>query len=166
MSAEEKVRDEIAARRIIADVKSAAGRRVFTLGYQGRDLKEILQTVQHHGIEQVVDVRENASSKKPGFAAAELKQALARIGVAYSHLPELGCTSASRHALWRGESRDAFLDDYRRRLAERPQALADLVRRSRSARTLLLCLERDPSRCHRAVLVERLQAEGIFTQDL
>jgi uncharacterized protein (DUF488 family) len=161
-----RVRDETAARAILADVTSPAGNRVFTLGYQGRDLEEVLQTVQRQGVEQVIDVRENASSKKPGFAGADLREALARIGVVYVHLPELGCRSGSRHALWRGASRESFFDDYRHRLAERPHALEDLVVRIRSARTLLLCLERDPSRCHRAVLVERLHAEGILTQDL
>ena len=50
---------------------------------------------------------------------------------------------------------------YRARLEGRPEMTADLVRRTRSRRTLLLCLERDPQRCHRAVLAERLHAEGI-----
>jgi uncharacterized protein (DUF488 family) len=100
MRREIRVRDGTTAQRAPVEAKSAAVSRVFTLGHQGRDVKEVLQTVQRHGIEQVIDVRENASSKKPGFAAAELKQALAGIGVAYSHLPELGCTSVSRRALW------------------------------------------------------------------
>jgi uncharacterized protein (DUF488 family) len=166
MSEEMRARNEAATRAILADAKPVAGSWVFTLGYQGRDLNEVLQIVQRHRIEQVLDVRENAASQKPGFTAAELKPALDRIGVAYSHLPELGCTSDSRHALWRGEAREAFLEVYRRRLAERPQAFADLVHRIRSARSLLLCLERDPSRCHRTVLVERLHEEGIYAQDL
>lgn len=139
---------------------------MFTLGYQGRDLGEVFQALQRHDIEQLLDVRENASSKKPGFSAAELKEALAKVGIAYAHLPELGCRSGSRHALWRGEAKESFLEEYRRRLAERPEAFTDLIQRVRSARTLLLCLERDPSRCHRAVLAERLRAEGVFVRDL
>jgi uncharacterized protein (DUF488 family) len=150
----------------ISGARTPAGVQVFTLGYQGRDLKEVLQIVQRHAIKQVIDVRENASSKKPGFAAEELRQALAGIEVTYSHLPDLGCTSVSRHALWRGESMESFLDDYRRQLAERPEAFAGLVHRIRSASTLLLCLERDTSRCHRAVLVEKLRAQGISALDL
>jgi uncharacterized protein (DUF488 family) len=166
MSLKVRVRDKAAGNAIVADAKSEAATRVFTLGYQGRDLAEVLRAVQLHGIEQVLDVRENASSKKPGFAAADLKEALATIGVAYAHLPELGCRSESRHALWRGGPRPSFLEDYRRLLAERPQAFADLVRRIRLARSLVLCLERDPSQCHRGVLGERLRAEGILAEDL
>jgi uncharacterized protein (DUF488 family) len=166
MRAQGMVQRETPAPSIVADTKATAESPVFTLGYQGRDVEEVLETVRRYGIEQVLDVRENGSSKKPGFAAADLKDALARAGIAYVHLPELGCRSESRHALWRGESKEPFLEDYRRRLAERPQAFADFVFRIRSARSLLLCLERDPSRCHRAVLVERLQAAGFRTQDL
>lgn len=147
-------------------ITSVSSATVFTLGYQGRSPEEVLRTVRLHSVEQVLDVRERASSKKPGFGAAELRAALAGIGVAYVHIPEVGCTGESRHALWRGGPKDSFLDDYRRRLASRPEAFADLVHRVRSARTLLLCLERDVSRCHRAVLAERLSAEGILVQNL
>lgn len=166
MSREVSASDRTASRTSVGDEGSSGGIGVFTLGYQGRDLKEVLQAVQRCGIEQLLDVRENASSKKSGFAAAELEEALAKIGVAYVHLPELGCRSGARHALWRGGAKKAFLEDYRRRLAERPRAFADLVHRVRSARSMVLCLERDPSRCHRAVLVERLRAEGISSQEL
>lgn len=166
MSAEAGSRGKTASPTVGPDAGPVTLAEVFTLGYQSRDLEQVLQTVQSHGIEQVLDVREHAASKKPGFSAAELKEALAGIGVVYVHLPELGCRRGSRHALWRGEPAEAFLEEYRQRLAERPQALADLVRRIRSARSLLLCLERDPARCHRAVLEERVRAEGIRTQDL
>lgn len=151
---------------IVAERGSGGGEQVFTLGYQGRDLNEVLQTVTQYAIEQVLDVRERASSRKAGFAAAELAQSLAGIGVAYVHLSELGCATGSRHSLWRGGSKERFLEEYRRRLSERPESFAELLRRIRTGRTLLLCLERDPTRCHRAVLAERLRAEGIVVQDL
>ena len=146
--------------------RSAAGIQVFTLGYEGRTLSEVLQIVRAQGIEQLLDVRETASSRKAGFSSADLQEALARTGVTYVHLPNLGCERESRHALWRGGDTDPFLEGYRQRLAQRPQDFHDLLRRVRSARTLLLCLERDPSRCHRAVLGERLRAEGLTVRDL
>jgi uncharacterized protein (DUF488 family) len=145
---------------------SEEGPRLFTLGYEGRDLGEVLEIVRRHAIEEVLDVRENASSKKVGFAEADLREALAGIGVAYAHLSELGCARESRHALWRSGEAGLFREEYRRRLEGRPEAFDDLVRRARSARTLVLCLERDPARCHRAVLMERLRAEGVESRDL
>lgn len=139
---------------------------VVALGYQGRSLSEFIGLVRTFGIEQVLDVRERAVSRKPGFSAPDLTEALARVGAVYVHLPELGCTGRSRRALWHGGSPTSFLEDYRRQLEGRPDALADLLRRVRSARCLLLCQERDPARCHRAALLERLRTEGIAVQDL
>jgi uncharacterized protein (DUF488 family) len=145
---------------------STGGVRVYAWGYQGRNIEDLVRLVRYHGIQQLLDVRENASSKKAGFSAEELAKELSRIGVAYIHLSELGCRRESRRALWRGEARESFLEDYRRELAVRPHAFADLVRRIQGTRTLLLCLEKDSSRCHRAVLVERLRAEGILAEEL
>lgn len=141
------------------------GTKVFAFGYQGRDLDQLLRVVQDSRVELVVDIREHATSRKPGFAAQELKESLSAIGVAYVHLPQLGCPSESRHALWRQGDAETFFESYRRRLAEHPGAFPDLLRRLRSGRSLLLCLEKDPLRCHRAVLVERLRAEGVATEE-
>lgn len=138
----------------------------FTLGYQGRSLEEVLEVVVHQRIELVVDVRENARSRRPGFSGDELRRALETVGVAYAHLPELGCEAASRHALWSGGPTGTFLERYRVRLAARPLAFADLVGRVRDRRSLILCLERDPYRCHRSLLGERLESEGIPTRHL
>lgn len=150
-----------------ADGRDTERTRLFTLGYEGRSLGEVLELVRSHAIDQVLDVRENPSSKKPGFSEAELREALGRIGVSYVPLPELGCASPSRHAFWKGNPPEAFFTEYRRRLAERPHAFPDLLQRVASKRSLLLCLERDPARCHRAVLVARLREEGVVpVQDL
>ncbi len=148
------------------DSTVTAGVRALTLGYQGRSLLEFLEIIQQNKVTQVIDIRQNAQSRKPGFSELELKVTLAQIGVAYVHFPELGCEPESRHALWRGDSTEDFLNDYRRKLAERPGALADLIHWARKSRSLLLCLERDPARCHRKVLGEHLRANGFFVQDL
>lgn len=158
--------DRRTERRLRSDRAEGAGIPLFTLGYQGRSLREVLGILSDHAIEQVVDVRENASSRKPGFAEADLARALATAGVAYVHLPELGCAPASRHALWSGRPESSFFEEYRRRLAERPNAFPDLVNRIDAKRTVLLCLEHEPLRCHRAVLSERLRGEGFLVQDL
>ena len=140
--------------------------RVFTLGYQGRSLHGVLEVVQQYGIAQVLDVRENARSRKPGFSGPELEAAFAPVGIAYVHLPVLGCERESRHALWKGAPTADFMDRYRRKVTENLDTLTELARRVRNARSVLLCLERDPSRCHRAVLGERLRAEGFLVQHL
>lgn len=149
-----------------SETEAAAPTQVYTIGYQGRTLLDVLRVIKVHSIQQVLDVRETAVSRKPGFTSTELKQALETINVAYVHLPELGCSAEVRRALWRGAPSGPVLEDYRRGLTARPQALWDLVHRTGSARSLLLCMERDPSRCHRAVLAERLRRDGLAVEDL
>ncbi len=143
-----------------------SGAKVFSLGYQGRDLEEVLRTTRTHGIRQVIDIRENAASRKPGFSSRELEASLDRIGVAYVHLPELGCSGASRHSYWKGGSPEEFREDYRRLLSGRPGWLSRLLVRIGSAPTLLLCLEREAEKCHRVVLEEELLKRGIRVTDL
>ena len=45
-------------------------------------------------------------------------------------------------------------------------ALDALAEMAEAAPTCLLCFERDPERCHRRVLAERLEARGFTTVDL
>lgn len=162
MSAPRRNRREDGSARVQPDTEV----RVCTLGYEGRSLPEVLEIIRAQKIEEVLDVREHASSRKVGFDSMTLEKEFARIGVHYAHLSQLGCERASRHALWRGGATGTFLDTYRSRLAERPRDFEDLVERVRSTRALLLCLERDAVRCHRAVLAERLREEGFSVQDL
>jgi len=150
----------------VPDKGSAAGFSALTLGYQGRTLEEVLEIIRAERVQEVLDVRERAASKKPGFSGPELMRTLAVMGVEYVHLASLGCTYAARHALWRSKVTEPFFEEYRRHLETRAEAVQDLVNRVRNSRCLLLCLERDPSRCHRSVLAEKLRAEGISIQDL
>jgi len=145
---------------------ASVGVSAFTLGYQGRPLQEFLEIIQRNHVTRVIDVRQNPRSRKPGFSSEPLKMALAHIGVAYMHLPELGCERESRQALWRGAPTEGFLKDYRRKLADHSGALAELIHWAGKSRSLLLCLERDPARCHRAVLGEQLRLNGFLVQDL
>ncbi len=139
---------------------------VFSLGYEGRDVEEVLHTIQRHGIRRVIDVRENPRSRKVGFSAEALGTTLDRIGVEYVRLPELGCSGAARRSRWGGGSREAFLEEYRRRLPGRPDSMTRLVGQLGPGPSLLLCLERDPSNCHRSVLEEGLLEWGIRVTDL
>ncbi len=152
--------------RTESPASSSQPKEVFALGYQGRDLEEVLGVVRLRRIEQVLDVRENAFSRKPGFSSTELREALGRIGIAYVHLPQLGCRSEERHALWRGGASERFLAEYAQLVAERPPVMADLIHRVGSARSLLLCLEREPTQCHRAVLLRLLREAGFVVEEL
>ena len=146
--------------------KPDQGSHVLTIGYEDRDLAEILEIVHHRGVKLVLDIREAASSRKAGFNGRELNASFASLGVKYAHLPQLGCSRDERKALWRGGEREHVAEKYRQRLAERSKSVEGLVEQVRAARTLLICLERNPQRCHRSVLGEKLRMLGLQVEDL
>jgi uncharacterized protein (DUF488 family) len=63
---------------------------VFTIGYEGRSLQDILRLLKSHHIQVLLDVGENAVSRKPGFGCGPLARAVEAEGIRYLHEPLLG----------------------------------------------------------------------------
>lgn len=133
-------------------------------GYEGRTWESIASALGAQGIRCVVDVRARPFSRRPGFSAGQLARGLAVLGVEYVSIPELGCTPDHRRELRKGGG--AHGAAYRERLAQNVAALQQLVALARSRRVLTLCMERRPQQCHRAVLAERLAADGFHVVEL
>ncbi|MDH4146836.1 MAG: DUF488 domain-containing protein [Acidimicrobiia bacterium] len=146
--------------------------RLYTLGYQGRDLDGVVALLREHGVGTLVDVRLNASSRAPGFSKRRLEAGLAAAGIGYRHRPELGNPRDNRAAFRRGDA--AAHDRFRARLAE-PEAagaLDELAELAASADlaggVALLCFEADPIECHRRHVAAALAARspGLVVVDL
>ena len=128
--------------------------RIFTIGYEATTMGEFLAALQTAGVKRVIDVRALPLSRRPGFSKSPLRAALAEAGIDYVHLKALGTPADGRAAARAGRQ-----DDLERIYAgqlELPEAIAqgaqmlDLAREKPSA---LLCYERDPAGCHRALLL-------------
>jgi uncharacterized protein (DUF488 family) len=133
--------------------------RIFTIGYEGATVAELLRALTAAGVERLIDVRALPLSRRPGFSKTPLKAALQEAGIDYVHLRALGTPADGRAAARAGRH-----DDLRRIYAgqlELPEAVAqgammlELVAEKRSA---LLCFERDPAHCHRSLLLAALAA--------
>src|SRR6266480_5216625 len=57
------------------------GGMVFSIGYEGRTLQELLKLLEVYRVDLVVDVRENPISRKPGFNRRQLSAALQSAGI-------------------------------------------------------------------------------------
>lgn len=132
----------------------------YFVGYERRSFGSLVSLLRENRVTQVVDVRENASSRRAGFSADELRESLLREGIGYRHLPELGCREADRRALRHGGSREGFYAAYRTRLAGEEDAFRELVTLVEGDATAILCTEREARDCHRFVLAERLASLG------
>ncbi len=133
---------------------------ILTIGYEGAGLDDVLAALAEAGVRTLIDVREAPVSRKPGFSKEALRRAMEEAGIAYVHLPALGTPKAGRDAARAGRRRE-FEDIFARRLAT-PEAAAALAAAALIARdegpACLLCFERQPERCHRAIVAARLAA--------
>lgn len=133
---------------------------VYTIGHSNHPLEKFLELVRAHDIDEVADVRSHPVSRfAPQFGAKRLSEALTEAGIGYSFLgQELGARSNDPSCIVAGRV------DYER-LARAPRFAQGLERVAASAeqrRVALLCAERDPFDCHRAILVCReLLARGV-----
>src|ERR671938_577840 len=69
--------------------------RIYSVGYEGLTVAGLIERLQQNRIEEVVDVRANPYSRRPGFSRKRLAESLAAAGIAYRHEPLLG--NAFRH---------------------------------------------------------------------
>lgn len=139
---------------------------IYTIGYEGVTVEEFIAALKRAGVEQVIDVRALPLSRRPGFSKTPLRNALAEAGIAYVHLKALGTPKEGREAARRRDR--ATLDRiYANQLAlPEAQVQAAQMRELAAERpSALLCYERDPSCCHRTLLLEA-EGEGAEVIDL
>jgi uncharacterized protein (DUF488 family) len=133
-------------------------REVATIGYQTATVATFLEALTGHRVELLVDVRAVASSRRPGFAKSALAANLHGASIEYLHLRGLGTPAAGRVAARAG--RHAEMQAIFQEHLETPdaraelEALAEIVRSGR--RVCLLCLEADPTHCHRSLVATAL----------
>jgi uncharacterized protein (DUF488 family) len=128
--------------------------RIFTIGYEGATQPELIKTLKAAGVKRVIDVRAVPLSRKPGFSKNILANGLAEAGIDYVHLKALGTPPQGREAARKGRHQDlqriyaAQLD-----LPEAIVAAEQMRELATDKPSALLCFERDPSGCHRSLLL-------------
>jgi len=129
--------------------------KIFTIGYEGATVAEFISALQNAGVERVIDVRALPNSRRPGFSKTPLRNALAEAGIDYVHLRALGTPAEGRAA-----ARAGRIEDLQRIYAgqlELPEAMAagaQMVELAKEKPSALLCYEREPSGCHRSLLLQ------------
>lgn len=125
-----------------------------TVGYGGRTVPQFVEALQCAGVSTLVDVRLLPLSRRRGFSKTALSAALGQAGIVYLHLRELGNPKENRAA---ARSVTECLAMYRSFMEPRwDDALAPLLKVVREAPTsvALMCMEPDPTECHRTVVAE------------
>jgi uncharacterized protein (DUF488 family) len=128
--------------------------KIFTIGYEGTTVLELVGALQKAGVARVIDVRALPLSRRPGFSKSPLKAALGEAGIEYVHLKALGTPSEGRTAARAGRHSD-MARIYAGQL-ELPEAMVQseqMLELAREKPSALLCMEREPVHCHRTLLL-------------
>lgn len=142
---------------------------LFTIGYEGLIIKDFVQRLLRWKVNVVVDVRLNPVSRKPFFSKTALIRELASNGIDYTHFKELGTPQSLRTALMSTGDYPKFMLEYRKYAAIKVGVLNNLLSLVKSKRTVLMCLEKDPEKCHRSVIammVKEIDGNGMRIQSL
>jgi uncharacterized protein (DUF488 family) len=129
---------------------------LYTAGYEGRAVSDLLDALVEVGVRRLVDVRELPLSRRPGFSKTALGQALGKVGIEYVHVKRLGNPKENRERYWSGDV-EGGATVYRRYLHNGSYpALIELAESLDGDTACLLCFERDHTICHRSVIVDSL----------
>jgi uncharacterized protein (DUF488 family) len=137
---------------------------VMTVGHSTRTLEAFIRLLQTYDVKQVVDVRTMPRSRhNPQFNHEALPDDLKSVGIGYLHVPGLGGLrrprSDSTNMGWRNVSFRGFADYME--TAEFENCLDKLIKLAQRKRTVLMCAEALPWRCHRSLIADALEVKGI-----
>lgn len=131
--------------------------RIYSIGYEGLDLDRLVEHLVSPQVKLVIDVRLNPISRKPGLSKGFLSTRLEEAGIGYRHDAALGNPPDNRRSFRIGDGETG-----RRRMREllsngSQPALQRLVEDARARQVAVLCVEREPQRCHRQVVTDMAQ---------
>lgn len=135
---------------------------IYTIGYEGYTIDKFITKLKDCNIQQLIDVREIALSRKNGFSKTILSKSLKDAGIMYKHIPELGSPKQVRHQLHKDLDYEKFFKEYKQHIND-PDILdniSDIEGRARRKKTILLCYEKNYKICHRGIIAEELKRRG------
>jgi len=131
--------------------------KIFTIGYEKATQPEVIAALQVAGVKRVIDVRAVPLSRRPGFSKNVLAAGLAEHGIDYVLLKALGTPPEGREAARKHDLKT--LDRVYSGQLEEPEAIVQaqqMLELAEEKPSSLLCFERDPSGCHRTLLLKKV----------
>jgi uncharacterized protein (DUF488 family) len=137
---------------------------ILTIGHSTHAIDEFITLLRDHAVRLVADVRTIPKSRhNPQFNTEELTASLRAAGISYLHLKELGGLRRpkkdSPNAGWRNASFRGFADYMQ--TEEFETAVQKLVELAEKQRTVIMCAEAVPWRCHRSLIADALTVRGV-----
>lgn len=139
----------------------------FTVGYEGRTITDLIMALKSAGVRSVLDIRHTPLSMyRPELSKSNFERRISDEGLHYLHSPEWGVPSdirakaavaGSRELIWQ------WYDDYviGRSFARNLHWFLNLEHP-----VAMMCVEADPTECHRHRLFIALERHGLRGFDL
>ncbi|MGI8962273.1 MAG: DUF488 domain-containing protein [Bryobacteraceae bacterium] len=142
---------------------------IYTIGHSTRSADEFVAILKAFAVELVADIRTIPRSRhNPQYDQESLKRLLTEHQFRYVHLPGLGGLRHARkdslNAGWRNASFRGYADYMQ--TVEFGSAIDDLIARAASFRTVIMCAEAVPWRCHRSLVGDALLLRGVQVEDI
>jgi uncharacterized protein (DUF488 family) len=144
-------------------------REIFTIGHSNRTWADFLKLLRAHGIQRVIDVRSIPRSRhNPQFGRDTFPKKLRAARIAYVHLRQLGgrrrATADSPNTAWRNASFRGYADYMQ--TADFRAGLDRAIELAKKKKSVLMCAEAVPWRCHRSLIADALLVRKFRVADI
>jgi uncharacterized protein (DUF488 family) len=139
----------------------------FTVGYEGRSTEDLITALRDAGIRLLLDIRHSAVSMyRPELSKRNFCELLTREGFEYLHVPQWGVPRAIRAQAIEAGTREPIWEWYDENVVG-PFFARNLHRFLNMEHPLaMMCMEADPTECHRHRLFLALEKQGLRGFDL
>lgn len=142
---------------------------VYTIGHSTRTLDEFLNILKSYGVQELVDIRTVPKSRhNPQYNTDLLADSLNKHHIGYIHIKELGGFRKPRadspNKGWQHPAFRGFADYMQTPGFE--EGLSHLLKIAHQKKTVIMCAEAVPWRCHRRLIGDALVIRGIKVIDI
>jgi uncharacterized protein (DUF488 family) len=143
---------------------------IHTLGHSHRSMQELVALLRAAGIQTLVDVRSFPGSRRyPHFSGENLRMALEGAGMVYHWAGrQLGGKrtgqAVSAHTALSSDELRAYADHMETEVFRK--GIQHLMQLAGKTRLAILCAEKMPQDCHRALLGDYLQQLGVSVRHI
>lgn len=153
--------EEVGHRAVTSIPVALDTRWIGSIGYElHKDVRDFVQLLRDAGVDRLIDVRELPMSRRRGYGKTALSESLSAAGIEYVHMRALGNPKSFRDLYKSGlvaEGRELYQQHLLGKCRFALEDLANLL--SDDKRSALMCVEHDPSTCHRTVIIDAMRDE-------
>ena len=112
---------------------------LYTIGYESKNLDDLVSLLKSHDISTLVDVREIPISRKRGFSKTVFSEYLNKNGIEYIHLKKLGSPKIIRKELKQSKDYISFFKKYIEYIQLQKDILNDLYKIILNKNCCIMC---------------------------